>query len=151
MLDPISPAESGTVTTSFQLLSSLSESGSSTILSIKLNSQPNADVIISFTIPDPTELALNKAYLTFSPKNWDQPQTITLLGVDDYLFDGDIFSYSWLPTKNMWADVMTKEIKIPLALEDVITKNVMDLPQPLVNEVKALGSEIRMTNIRNRK
>ena len=91
-VDPISPAESGTVTTSFQLLSSLSESGSSTILSIKLNSQPNADVIISFTIPDPTELALNKAYLTFSPQNWDQPQTITLIGVDDYLFDGDIFT-----------------------------------------------------------
>ena len=60
-------------------------------------------------------------------------------------------SYAWLPTKEMWADVMTKEMKIPLALEDVITKNVMDLPQPLVNEVKALGSEICMTNIRNRK
>ena len=42
-------------------------------------------------------------------------------------------------------------MKIPPALEDVITKNIMDLPKPLVNEVKALGSEIQITNIRNRK
>ena len=87
---PMTPAESGTVTTSYKLLSPLSESATSTILSIKLNAQPNADVIISFTIPDPSEVGLNKAFLTFSPQNWDQPQTITLMGVDDYLFDGDI-------------------------------------------------------------
>lgn len=46
---------------------------------------------------------------------------------------------------------MTKKMKIPRALEDVITKNVMDLLQPPDNEVKALGSEICMTNIRKRK
>ena len=56
------PAESGNVTTTYKLSYPLSESNSSTILSIKLNAQPNANVIISFKIPDPTELALNKAF-----------------------------------------------------------------------------------------
>ena len=28
--------------------------------------------------------------LTFTPENWDQPQAITLVGIDDYLLDGDI-------------------------------------------------------------
>ena len=89
---PMIPAESGNVTTTYKLSYPLSESNSSTILSIKLNAQPNANVIISFTIPDPTELALNKAFLTFTPQNWDDPQPITLIGVDDYLFDGDILT-----------------------------------------------------------
>ena len=45
---------------------------------------------------------------------------------------------------------MTKEMKLPSSLEDVIMNNVMDLPKPLVNEVKTVGTEIHMTNIRNR-
>ena len=49
----------------------------------------------------------------------------------------------------MWADMMTKEMELLSALEDVFQKNIMDLPMPLVNEVKAIGTEIRMTNIRN--
>ena len=88
----INPAKSGNVTTTYKLSSPLSESGSSTILSIKLNAQPNANVIISFTNPDPTELGIDKAFLTFTPQNWDDPQPITLFGVDDYLFDGDILT-----------------------------------------------------------
>ena len=46
--------------------------------------------------------------------------------------------------------MLTKEMEIPLALEDVIQKNKMVLPLPLVNEVIALGTEIQMKNIRNR-
>ena len=74
----------------------------------------------------------------------------TIVDLKERLVDKDIFSYSWLPTKNMWADVMTKEMQLPLALEDVFLKNDLKLPQPLINEVKAVGTEIRMVNIRNR-
>ena len=28
------------------------------------------------------------------------------------IVDGDFYSYSWLPTKSMWADMMTKEMQI---------------------------------------
>ena len=75
---------------------------------------------------------------------------LTVVDLKERLVDGDIFSYSWLPTKNMWADMMTKEMQLPPALEDVFLKNDFDLPQPLVNEVRAVGTEIRMNNIRNR-
>ena len=74
----------------------------------------------------------------------------TIVDLKERLVDRDIFSYSWLPTKNMWADVMTKEMQLPPALEDVFLKNDFSLPQPLINEVKAVGTEIRMINIRNR-
>ena len=73
-----------------------------------------------------------------------------VVDLKERLMDGDIYSYSWLPRKNMWADMMTKEMKLPSSLEDVILKNFMDLPKPLVNEVRAVGTEIHMTNIRNK-
>ena len=45
--------------------------------------------------------------------------------------------------------MMMKEMELLSALEDVFQKNIMDLPMQLVNEVKAIGTEIRMENIRN--
>ena len=55
----------------------------------------------------------------------------TIVDLKERLVDGDIFSYSWLPTKNMWADMMTKEIQLPPALEDVFLKNDLDIPPTL--------------------
>jgi len=50
----------------------------------------------------------------------------------------------------MWADILTKEMKIPEALEKVLVENVMVLPKTNINEVKAFDMEVRMGNIRNR-
>ena len=75
---------------------------------------------------------------------------LTVTDLKERLVDGYIHSYSSLPTKSMWADMMTKEMGVPVALENVILKNDIALPKPLVNEVRAIGTEIRMNNIRNR-
>ena len=75
---------------------------------------------------------------------------MTVWDLKDKLLDGDVLSYAWLPTEHMWADVLTKEMKMPEALERVLTENVMTLPRTNINEVKAFGSEVRMENIRNR-
>ena len=64
--------------------------------------------------------------------------------------DGEIYSYSWLPTQGMLVDVLTKEMKIPQALEDIILKNKISISKPLVNEVMPVGTEIRVINIHNR-
>ena len=37
----------------------------------------------------------------------------TILDLKERLVDRDIHSYSWLPTKSMLADVLTKEMRIP--------------------------------------
>ena len=75
---------------------------------------------------------------------------LTVVDLKERLVDGEIYSYSWLPTQSMWVDMMTKEMRLPPAMEDVIMKNVVNLPETLVNEVKAVGTEIRMSNIQNR-
>ena len=74
----------------------------------------------------------------------------TIVDLKERLVDIDIHSYSWLPTQDMLADVLTKEMRLPQALESVFLKNEFKLTQPLVNEVKAVGTEIRVVNIRNR-
>ena len=63
---------------------------------------------------------------------------------------GEITSIAWLPTKNMWAYLLTKETKLPEALEDILIKNIMDIEDTSINKVKAHGQEVRMTNIQNR-
>ena len=71
------------------------------------------------------------------------------MDLKERLVDGEIYSYSWLPTQGMLADVLTKEMKILQALEDIILKNKISIFKPLVNKVKAVGTEIRMINIQN--
>ena len=65
------------------------------------------------------------------------------------LVDDEVTSYTWLPTNSMWADILTKEKKIPPAFERVITTNTLTLGDTTVNRVKAFGQDIRMTNVRN--
>jgi hypothetical protein len=55
-----------------------------------LNAQPTADVVFTVTSNDTSEGTPDVVTLTFTPANWDTPQTITITGADDTLIDGDI-------------------------------------------------------------
>ena len=65
------------------------------------------------------------------------------------LIDDEISSYAWLPTNSMWAYILTKEKKMQITFEKVITTNTLALGDITVNKVKVFGQEVRMTNIRN--
>ena len=67
------------------------------------------------------------------------------------LIDDDISSYAWLPTDSMWADILTKEKKMPPTFGKVIATNTLALGDTTTNKVKAFCQEVCMTNIRNRK
>ena len=72
---------------------------------------------------------------------------LNIVDLKERLVDGEVHSYSWLLAQSMWADMMMKEMRLPLTMEDVIMKNVVNLPKTEVNEVKAVRTEIRMSNI----
>ena len=74
-----------------------------------------------------------------------------IVDLNQRLVCGDIYSYAWLPTERMWANLLTKEKQIPEDLEDVLIRNSMNLQDMDVNEVRAFQTEVRMTNIHNRK
>lgn len=65
------------------------EAGASATISVVLDSQPTADVTLPITSYDPSEVLPVPASLTFTPGNWNAPQTVTLFGVNDDVMDGD--------------------------------------------------------------
>ena len=74
-----------------------------------------------------------------------------IMDLKEILLSGEITSIAWLPTKDMWADLLTKETKLPKDLEDIFARNDMRIENAFINEVKAHGHEVRMSNIRNRR
>ena len=73
-----------------------------------------------------------------------------IMDLKERILSGEITSIAWLPTRNMWADLLTKESKLPEALENVLFRNYMEIEDTTINKVKAHGQEVRMTNIQNR-
>jgi subtilisin family serine protease len=74
-------APSGTTTT---------EAGGAVTFTARLNSQPTANVTIGLSSSDTTEGNVNSSAVVFTPANWNVVQTITVTGVDDTIFDGNI-------------------------------------------------------------
>ncbi|MGK5092178.1 Calx-beta domain-containing protein [Deltaproteobacteria bacterium TL4] len=59
------------------------EFGETATFMVRLNVVPSADVTVYLSSSDSTELTVFPKALTFTPQNWNAPQTITLTGVDD--------------------------------------------------------------------
>ena len=66
------------------------ESGGTATFTVVLNTQPTANVTINLSSSDPTEGTVSPTSLTFTPSNWNIPQTVTITGVDDPVVDGNI-------------------------------------------------------------
>ena len=71
---------------------STTEQGASTVLSISLSAQPEADVTVTCTEPDSTEGTMSPSTVsfTFTSLNWNTAQEITFTGIDDNEVDGNI-------------------------------------------------------------
>jgi hypothetical protein len=67
-----------------------SEAGGIATFDVLLSSQPTADVVLRLHSVDRTEGKPTAASLTFTPTNWNVPQTLGVRGVDDFIDDGDI-------------------------------------------------------------
>ena len=75
------------------------EAGGTDTFSVELDSEPTFDVTFTFTTDDATEGLVsddgisfgNSVSLTFTPADWDTPQTVTVQGQDDAIeADGDV-------------------------------------------------------------
>jgi hypothetical protein len=75
------------------------ESGGSTVVSeanttdaftVALSAPIAANVVLEVSTSLPWEVqVLSLAYLTFTPGNWNVPQTVTVIGLNDFFSDGD--------------------------------------------------------------
>ena len=88
-------------------------------------------------------IASTKQITTKTPRN-------AITHLKHRLVDEEIASYAWLPTNSLWADILTKEKRMPSTFGDVNAKNNLYLGDTTINKVKAFGQEVWMTNIHNR-
>lgn len=79
----------GVTVTESDSSTSVSESGTTDTLTVVLDAPPLTDVVLSVASADPAEVTPNVSSLTFTPGNWNVPQTVTLTGVNDMTEDGD--------------------------------------------------------------
>ena len=95
------------------------ESTATATFTVRLASQPTADVTIGVTSSDTGEGTVSASTLTFSSSNWSAEQTVTVTGVSDNLSDGDQ-SYAILLTDNTTTDTRYQYVDPP----DVTLKNL---------------------------
>ena len=65
------------------------EAGGTATFTVKLSSQPTANVTIGVRSSNTTEGTVSPSLLTFTSANWNANQTVTVTGVNDSLNDGN--------------------------------------------------------------
>jgi len=71
----------------------VSEDETTDTFTVALDTEPTANVVVLVSGGDITELTLAPAALLFTSTDWNIPQTVTVTGVDDTLFDGIRVTY----------------------------------------------------------
>ena len=68
---------------------STSEAGAQASFTVRLSSQPVAQVRLDISSSRPAEGLPSPAFLIFTPQNWSVPQAVAVAGQDDFVDDGD--------------------------------------------------------------
>lgn len=66
------------------------EDGGTASFTVRLDSQPFSPVTIPVSVSDSSEAQLSTTALIFTASTWDQPQQVTVTGLDDTLRDGNV-------------------------------------------------------------
>jgi uncharacterized repeat protein (TIGR01451 family) len=66
------------------------EAGGTASFTVRLTSEPTANVSVGVASNDASEGTAAPATLTFTPANWNVLQTVTVTGEDDFIADGNI-------------------------------------------------------------
>jgi len=66
------------------------EAGGTANFTVKLTSQPTANVTLGLSSSNTAEGIISTPSLTFTPANFNTPQTVTITGIDDLVVDGNI-------------------------------------------------------------
>lgn len=86
------PAAGRLVITESGEMTLVGESSSPDSLTVALNRAPLQPVVVNLTVGSPSVVSTSTASLTFSPQNWNQPQTVTVSGVNDSAETGNLIT-----------------------------------------------------------
>jgi len=97
------------------------EAGGTATFTVRLDQAPTADVTIALSSSNPAEGVVAPASLVFTTDNWNQEQTVTITGVDDFVDDGDV-NYTIVTAPAVSADPFFNGRNAP----DISVKNIDD-------------------------
>lgn len=97
------------------------EMGGTAEFTVRLATQPSADVVVALTNGDPSEGTATPTSLTFTSLNWNAPQTVTVQGVDDADFDGNQ-TYTVATNPAVSTDAVYSDVNA----DDVTLQNIDD-------------------------
>ncbi|MHC0066257.1 FG-GAP-like repeat-containing protein [Nostoc sp. UIC 10890] len=96
------------------------ETGGTANFSIQLDTQPTADVTLSFSSSNVNEGTVSVSSVTFTAANWNTPQIITVTGVDDGVADDNTI-YQIITAKAVSSDTKYNNIINP---DDIDVVNI---------------------------
>jgi hypothetical protein len=99
-----------TINPTFGLLTT--QSGGSAAFTVVLNSQPTANVSFGLTSSNTGAGTISASSLTFTPVNWNVPQTVTVTGADDFIVDGNA-AYTIVTGKAVSSDPKYSQLDSP--------------------------------------
>ncbi len=102
------------------------EGGGTATFAVVLGAEPTADVVIDLSSSDLGEGTVSPPNLTFTSANWDQPQIVTVTGVDDLAADGSV-AYTVLTSVDAGSDPNFVGVDVP----DVSVTNLDNEAAPL--------------------
>jgi Protein of unknown function (DUF1559)/Dockerin type I domain len=124
--------------------------GNATEVWIHLGAQPTANVTVTATQSDTTEVAISNRTLVFTPSDWFLPQRVIVEGVVDSILDGDIDSEIQfaVTTSTDTAYAASSPLVIPVTTRDnhPATLNVLDTVTTL-SEDTAIASRMQTGRI----
>ena len=128
------------------------EAGGTVSFSVTLKTQPTADVTIPISSSDLTEGAVSiTSGITFTPGNWNVPQTVTVTGVNDAYADGDI-AYRILlgavvSTDLAYSGLDPVNVSVTNVDNDVITTTFTKTQNSSIPDPGTLTSSLTVTNV----
>lgn len=120
----------------------VTEGGVADTFTVQLSSQPTANVALSVVVATPTIASVNSNTLTFTPQNWNVPQTVTVSGVMD--------NFTGQSTSMVYVNVNSGAPEYQNAMTATVAVTVDDsLMQPQIAAVSSANQTITWQNVPN--
>ncbi len=104
------------------------EEGGSGTYAVVLTSQPTADVTVDVTVPQGTDVSVDKTSLTFTSDDWETAQTVTVgaAGDDDAVVDDAVTITHAVSSAGDYAGETAADVEVRIAESDTPTLSIAD-------------------------
>ena len=104
------------------------DEGGSGTYAVVLTSQPTADVTVDVTVPQGTDVSVDKTSLTFTSDDWETAQTVTVgaAGDDDAVVDDAVTITHAVSSTGDYAGETAADVEVRIAESDTPTLSIAD-------------------------